>query len=42
VVRRQLGKDVMSFSVRAEMFQRMERNAEESFLQRETWKSLLE
>ena len=41
-VRRQLGKDIMSFSVTAEMFQRMERNVEGSFLERETWKSLLE
>ena len=41
-VRRQLGRDVMSFSVTAEMFQRMEQNVEESFLERETWKSLLE
>jgi hypothetical protein len=41
-VRRQLGKDVMSFSVPAAMFQRMERNVEGSFLERETWKSLLE
>ena len=41
-VRRQLGKDMMSFSVTAEMFQRMERNVEGSFLERETWKSLLE
>ena len=41
-VRGQLGKDIMSFSVTAEMFQRMERNVEGSFLERETWKSLLE
>lgn len=41
-VRRQLGKDVMSFSVTAEMFQRMEQNVKGSFLERETWKSLLE
>jgi hypothetical protein len=32
----------MSLSVTAGMFQRMEGNVEESFLQRETWKSLLE
>lgn len=41
-VRRQLGKGVMSFSVTAKMFERMERNVEGSFLERETWKSLLE
>jgi len=41
-LRRQLGNDVMSFSVTAEMFQRMEGNVEGSFLERETWKSLLE
>ena len=41
-LRRQLGKDVMSFSVTAGMFQRMEQNVEGSFLERETWKSLLE
>jgi hypothetical protein len=41
-VRRQLGKYVMSRSVTAGMFQRMEGNVEGSFLERETWKSLLE
>lgn len=41
-VRRQLGKDVMSLSVTSGMFQRMEDNVEGSFLQRETWKSLVE
>jgi len=41
-VRRQLGKDVMSFSVTAEMFRRMEGNVEGSFLERETWKGLAE
>ena len=41
-LRRQLGKDVMSLSVTAGMFQRMEGNVEGSFLGRETWKSLLE
>ena len=41
-VRRQLGKDVMSFSVPAKLFHRMERNVEGSFLDRETWQSLLE
>jgi hypothetical protein len=41
-LRRQIGKDVMSLSVTAKMFQRMEENVEGSFLGRETWKSLLE
>jgi hypothetical protein len=41
-LRRQLGKDVLSLSVTAKMFQRMEGNVEGSFLERETWKSLLE
>jgi uncharacterized protein (DUF169 family) len=41
-LRRQLGKDVMSFSVTPELFVRMERNVEGSFLQRPTWQSLLE
>jgi hypothetical protein len=41
-VRRQLGKDVMSFSVTPKMFQQMEGNLEGSFLQRETWKGLLD
>ena len=41
-LRRQLGKDLMSFSVTPRMFERMEENVEGSFLQRETWKSLLE
>ncbi len=41
-LRRQLGKDIMSFSVTSKMFQRMEENVEGSFLERETWKSLLE
>ena len=40
-LRRQLGRDVMSFSVTAAMFRRMEANVEGSFLERETWKSLL-
>ncbi len=40
-LRRQLGKDVMSFSVTPAMFRRMEENVEGSFLQRETWKTLL-
>ena len=41
-LRRQFGKDVMSFSVTPEMFRRMEENVEGSFLERTTWKSLLE
>ncbi len=41
-LRPQLGKDVMSLSVTAKMFQRMEGNVERSFLRRETWMSLLE
>ena len=41
-VRRQFGKDVLSVSVTPTMLQRMEENVEGSFLQRETWKSLLE
>jgi hypothetical protein len=41
-LRRQLGKDVMSFSITPGMFQRMEANVAGSFLERETWKSLLE
>jgi uncharacterized protein (DUF169 family) len=41
-LRRQLGKDVMSLSVTAGRFQRMEGNVAGSFLERETWKSLLE
>jgi hypothetical protein len=41
-LQRQLGNDVMSLSVTAGMFQRMEGNVEGSFLERETWKSLLD
>ncbi len=41
-LRRQLGKDVLSLSVTPGMFQRMEDNVEGSFLQRQTWKRLLE
>ena len=41
-LRRQLGKDVMSLSVTAGMFREMEQNVPGSFLERETWKSLLE
>ena len=38
---RKLGKDLMTFTVPFKMFQEMEANAEGSFLQRETWKTLL-
>jgi len=41
-LRRQVGKDRMSFSVPLGMFQRMEQNVEGSFLDRPTWKSLVE
>jgi uncharacterized protein (DUF169 family) len=41
-VRRQLGKDAVSFSVTPSKFLQMERNVEGSFLQRNTWKSLLD
>jgi uncharacterized protein (DUF169 family) len=38
---RKLGADLMTFTVPFKMFQEMEANVEESFLQRETWKTLL-
>jgi hypothetical protein len=41
-LRRQFGKDMLSLSVTPAMFQRMEKNVEGSFLQCETWKSLME
>jgi hypothetical protein len=41
-VRRQLGRDALSFSVTPDMFRRMEANVEGSFLERGLWKSLLE
>jgi len=41
-LRQQLGRDVMSFSITPKMFERMEANVPGSFLERETWKSLLE
>jgi hypothetical protein len=41
-LRRQFGRDVMSFSVTPKMLQRMEANVAGSFLERQTWKSLLE
>jgi hypothetical protein len=40
-VRRQLGKDVLSFSLTPAMFGRMVANVEGSFLERGLWKSLL-
>ncbi len=41
-LRPQLSKDVMSLSVTARMFQRMEGNVVGSFLERETWMGLME
>ncbi len=41
-VRRQLGQDVMSFSVARPMFLEMEQNVAGSFLERPTWQSLLD
>lgn len=41
-LRRQLGNDVFSFSVPPTMFQRMEADVPGSFLERATWRSLLE
>lgn len=40
-IRRQLGKDVMSFSVTRSMFLEMEGNVEGSFLERPTWQGLI-
>ena len=42
VIRKQLGKDVVSFSVTPSQFLQMESNVDGSFLQRNTWKSLLD
>jgi len=39
---RKLGADLMTFTVPFKMFQELEENVEGSFLQRETWKTLLE
>ena len=39
-VRKQLGDDVMTFTVPFRMFKEMEENVEGSFLQEETWKTL--
>ncbi|KPK95007.1 MAG: hypothetical protein AMJ94_00760 [Deltaproteobacteria bacterium SM23_61] len=41
-VKKQLGKDLLSFAVPFPMFQEMEGNVEGSFLQRQTWKALME
>jgi hypothetical protein len=41
-VKKQLGKDLLSFAVPFPMFQEMEANVEGSFLQRQTWKALME
>ncbi|MDH5203476.1 MAG: DUF169 domain-containing protein [Nitrospirota bacterium] len=40
-IRRQLGEDVFTFAIPYKMFQEMEKNVKGSFLERETWKSLL-
>ena len=40
-IRKQLGDDVMTFTVPFTMFQEMEGNVEGSFLQEETWKALI-
>ena len=39
-VRRQLGKDMLTFAVPLKMFQEMESHVDNSFLQRETWDAL--
>lgn len=39
---RSLGSDIMSFSVPFKMFREMEGNVEGSFLQRDTWKEVME
>ncbi|MFP3945669.1 MAG: DUF169 domain-containing protein [Archaeoglobaceae archaeon] len=41
-VRRQLGEDVLTFAVPYKMFKEMEENVEGSFVERDTWKSLVE
>lgn len=41
-VRRQLGEDVFTFTVPYRMFREMEENVEGSFVERDTWKSLIE
>jgi uncharacterized protein (DUF169 family) len=40
-IRKQLGDNLFTFAVPFNMFMEMEKNVEESFLQRPTWKSLL-
>lgn len=40
-VRRQLGEDVLTFAVPYKMFKEMEENVESSFVERDTWKSLM-
>jgi hypothetical protein len=40
-VRKQLGEEVMTFTVPFTVFQEMEGNVEGSFLQEETWKALI-
>lgn len=40
-IRRQLGEDVFTFAMPYKMFKESEANVEGSFLERETWKSLL-
>ncbi len=41
-IRKQLGKDTLSFFVPLKMFQEMEENVEGSFLERPTWRSIVE
>jgi len=41
-IRRQLGDNLMTFSVPMSMFEEMERNVEGSFLEYEAWQKLLE
>lgn len=41
-VRKQLGRDVMSFSMTPALFRRMEHDIEGSFLERPSWKMLME
>ena len=42
ITNRALGSDIMSFSVPFQMFLEMESNVEGSFLQRDTWKEVME
>jgi uncharacterized protein (DUF169 family) len=41
-VKQQLGRDVFTFAVPWQMFMEMEENVEGSFLQKQTWRSILE